>query len=217
MLDLRGMLGPVTQMPVLSAGLRLQVARENILLTAFMALAVLVLGKFLFDAIQRKNLPPGPTGLPIVGSLFGLGRLPYKTLREYSFKHGDLLYLRMGSIPYIVVNSVAMAKEVVTNHDLQFAYRPTKLFSKILLNHKDIILNSYGPSWRHLRLICTSQFFTKKRLSSYEAGRTQEIHTLIKCILQKSGSEASERVVNLPFLLRNTATNIISRMVFNKR
>jgi hypothetical protein len=209
MLDLR------SQMTVSVAGLRLHLARDSIFLVGFLTLALLVLGKFLFEAIQRKNLPPGPFAWPIVGNLFSLGRLPYKTFHEFALKHGELVYLRLGSIPCIVVNSAAMVKEVVTKHDLQFAHRPTRLFSKTLLNHKDIIANSYGPSWRHLRMICTSQFFTKKRLSSYEAGRTQEIHTLMTVILQKSRSE--DGLDNLPFQLRNTATNIISRMVFNKR
>lgn len=215
MLGLESFLEPISRMTVSIPGLQQLAENSNVFLTAFLTLALLVLGMFLFEAIQRKNLPPGPFAWPIVGNLFSLGRYPYKTLREFALKNGELLYLRMGSIPCIVVNSAAMAKEVVTKHDLQFAHRPTKLFSYILLNHKDIIANSYGPSWRHLRMICTSQFFTKKRLSSYEVGRTQEIHTLIKFILEKSRSE--DRVVNVPFQLKNTATNIISRMVFNKR
>ncbi|KAG0605005.1 hypothetical protein M758_9G025200 [Ceratodon purpureus] len=215
MLGLESFLEPISRMTVSIPGLQQLTENSNVFLTAFLTLALLVLGMFLFEAIQRKNLPPGPFAWPIVGNLFSLGRYPYKTLREFALKNGELLYLRMGSIPCIVVNSAAMAKEVVTKHDLQFAHRPTKLFSYILLNHKDIIANSYGPSWRHLRMICTSQFFTKKRLSSYEVGRTQEIHTLIKFILEKSRSE--DRVVNVPFQLKNTATNIISRMVFNKR
>lgn len=52
-------------------------------------------------------------------------------------------------------------------------------------------------------------------MASYESGRTQEIHTLIKFIREQAGS--TEMPIDLPFQLRNTATNIISRMVFNKR
>lgn len=165
----------------------------------------------------RRSLPPGPFAWPIVGNLFSLGTLPYKTLRSFALQHGDLTYLRMGSTPCIVVSSAAMAKEVVTHHDLQFANRPIKLFSNTLFNYKDIIANSYGPAWRHLRMICTSQFFTKKRLASYESGRAQEIHTLVKFIREQAAGSTAGMPIDLPFQLRNSATNIISRMVFNKR
>ncbi|KAG0591805.1 hypothetical protein M758_1G216800 [Ceratodon purpureus] len=198
-------------------GLIVQLTKENSLWTTFLAVTVLVLGKCLMDAFQRKRLPPGPRAWPIFGNMFNLGPLPwsYTFLRELARKHGGLMYLRMGSIPCIVISSSSMAKEVVINHDQQFAFRPVRLFSNTLCKCKDIT-TSYGPNWRHLRLICTSQFFTKKRISMYEAGRTEEVHTLIKQILRKSGSR-EDSVVDLPFQLKYTTTNIISRMVFNKR
>jgi hypothetical protein len=199
-------------------GLIFQMTKDNILWTAVFVVAVVVLGKCLDQAFQRRRLPPGPRAWPIFGNMFNLGPLPwsYTILRELALKHGELMYLRMGSIPCIVISSSAMAKEVVVNHDLQFAYRPARLFSTTLCKNKDIAATSYGPSWRHLRMICTSQFFTKKRMSMYEAGRAEEIHSLIKLILRKSTSSESS-MVDLPFQLRNTTTNIISRMVFNKR
>ena len=197
-----------------------QVVKDNILWGGTLAVAVLLLGNFLLGARQRERqqLPPGPWAWPVVGNLFNLGPWSYRLLREMALKHGDLMYLRMGSIPYIVISSSAMAKEVVTKHDLEFAYRPTRLFSSILCKSKDIAATSYSPIWRHLRMICTSQFFTKKRMSMYAAGRAEEIHMLIKLILRKSTSSCDQgSVVDLSFQLRNTTTNIISRMLFNKR
>lgn len=219
MFEVGSKLGSLRQVTLSLDGLWMLVDKDKMLATAFLvgflAWAAMILGKFILEGIQRRNLPPGPWAWPIVGSLFSLGPLPYKTLRVLAKKHGELMYLRLGSIQSVVVSSASMAKEVVTNHDLQFAYRPTKLFGKLLFNSKDIVHASNGPAWRHLRMICTSQFFTKKRLASYEATRTFEIHTLMKDILRKSSSE--DCVVNLPFQLRNTSTNFISQMVFNKR
>lgn len=206
-MDVESFLGPLTI--VSSSDLQRQL--HGMFLTVIATLALLSMGNILFSR-RRANLPPGPVSWPIVGNLFSLGRFPYKTLR--AFGH-DLLYLRLGSIPCIVVNSAAMAKELITKHDLQFADRPKRLFSYILLSQRDIIASSHGPLWRHLRMICTSQFFTKKRIQSYEGGRTEEIHGLIKFILEKSRSQ--DPVINVRFQLRNTSTNIISRMVFNKR
>lgn len=195
-----------------------EVPVERVLWLVSFVVAVTVILQPLLSRKLGKSVPPGPWGWPIIGNLTSLGPLPHLSLRKLAQKHGDLMFLRLGSVPCIVISSSAAAKDFVMNHDVEFAHRPDKLFYSILLKDKDIVSSPYGPPHRHLRSICSTQLFTKKRLASYQAGRAEEMATLMKFILRKSTeSTENDRVINLRFQLLNTATNMLTRMVLNKR
>ena len=196
-----------------------EVPVERVLwLVSFVVAVTVILQSLLLSRKLGKSVPPGPWGWPIIGNLTSLGPLPHLSLRKLAQKHGDLMFLRLGSVPCIVISSSAAAKDFLINHDLEFAHRPDKLFYSILLKDKDLVSSPYGPPHRHLRSICSTQLFTKKRLASYQAGRAEEMATLMKFILRKSTESTEEdRVINLRFQLLNTATNMLTRMVLNKR
>ncbi|KAH0662442.1 hypothetical protein KY284_027373 [Solanum tuberosum] len=72
---------------------------------------------------KSKKLPPGPTGLPIIGSLLKLGTKPNQSLAELAKKHGPLMTLQLGSLTTIVVSSAEVAKEILHKHDETFSAR----------------------------------------------------------------------------------------------
>ncbi|PQQ08765.1 cytochrome P450 CYP736A12-like [Prunus yedoensis var. nudiflora] len=74
---------------------------------------------------KKKRLPPGPRGFPIFGSLHLLsGEFPNKDLHRLARKYGDIMYMRLGLMPTIVVSSPQAAKLFLKTHDLVFASRP---------------------------------------------------------------------------------------------
>ncbi|KAJ1398619.1 Cytochrome P450 [Sesbania bispinosa] len=73
---------------------------------------------------NAKRLPPGPKGLPILGSLYKLGANPHRDLHKLSQKFGPIMYLRLGFVPTIVVSSPQAAELFLKTHDLVFASRP---------------------------------------------------------------------------------------------
>ena len=71
-----------------------------------------------------RKLPPGPWGLPIIGSLYMLGSLPHRNLSRLAKKYGPIMFMRLACVPTIVVSSPEAAKLVMKTHDVVFASRP---------------------------------------------------------------------------------------------
>ena len=73
---------------------------------------------------SNKKLPPGPRGFPIFGSLNLLGKFPHKDLHQLARKYGDIMHIRLGLVPVIVVFSPRTAELFLKTHDLVQAASP---------------------------------------------------------------------------------------------
>ena len=80
-------------------------------------IATAVVGVFvfcLFFVWYRKpnNFPPGPRGFPLVGVAPFLGKFPEKTLAKYGEKYGNVISIRLGPKPCVVLNDLEAVTEV---------------------------------------------------------------------------------------------------------
>ncbi|KAM7491309.1 hypothetical protein LguiA_034230 [Lonicera macranthoides] len=66
---------------------------------------------------RGRKLPPGPTGLPIVGNLFDVGPKPHESLAKLAKKHGPLMTICLGTVTSIVASSAEMAKGLLQKND----------------------------------------------------------------------------------------------------
>ncbi|KAG2556390.1 hypothetical protein PVAP13_8NG081600 [Panicum virgatum] len=145
----------------------LLVLSVSVLVVVFSKLKSLVVAK------PRHNLPPGPWTLPVIGSLHHLVTSPniYRAVRMLAQKHGDLMTLRLGMAPAMVVSSPAGAQEVMKTHDVTFADPyVTTTTSTLTFDGNDIAFSPYGERWRQLRRICVLELFSPAR----EAARLAE-------------------------------------------
>ncbi|WRX16789.1 Cytochrome P450 - like 10 [Theobroma cacao] len=175
---------------------------------------VFLLFKPLFHRSKTLNLPPGPTGLPIIGSIHRLGAHPNQSLSELAEIHGPIMSLRLGSVTVVVLSSPEMAKKILQTHAQSFSDRPIPDAIASMPNLEASLV--WGPSddnrWRKLRGMCSTQLFSAQKLNSLQHLRYQKVEQLIEHIRKHclSGSQ-----VNIGQVVFATTLNLIFSTMFS--
>ncbi|KAF5182040.1 Cytochrome p450 [Thalictrum thalictroides] len=177
-----------------------------------LAIALLVIKYRVWNS--SKNRPPGPPGWPIIGNLLDLGAAPHQSLAGLSRKYGPVLWLRLGLANMMVVSSAEAAMDLFKNHDLAFADRKIQETMKVHNIHQASMgFAPYGPYWRMLRRISTTELFTSNRINGTEDLRAKCIEKMTKWMWeenQEKGSVGVARFVALGIF------NIIGNVTLTK-
>jgi cytochrome P450 len=165
-------------------------------------------------ADSRRNLPPGPRPLPLVGSLFSLGALPHRSLARLAERHGPLMALRLGTVTTIVASSADAARDVLQRHDAAFSGRSlldgTHAFAHY--THSMVWLPTSSPRWRALRKVCSAELFAPHRLDTRQSLRRDKVRALASHVARLARAGAPVAVGRLAFV---TALNLLSSTIFS--
>ncbi|KAD3067380.1 hypothetical protein E3N88_35260 [Mikania micrantha] len=166
---------------------------------------------------KRRNLPPSPPSLPLIGHFHLLTKWPvHRVLHHLASKYGPVMSLRFGSKPVVVITSPSAAEECFTRNDIVLANRPVLSSGKYLdYDHKGLGSVPYGRLWRDIRRVMTLEVFSTTRLKTYVGVRQDEVRSLIKELYQDSFQdftrvELKSRIQGLPF-------NIILKIIAGKQ
>ncbi|KAK9050810.1 hypothetical protein SSX86_030218 [Deinandra increscens subsp. villosa] len=167
---------------------------------AFMIIASLLLSYMLIRVIfslfgvgKQKNLPPGPTRLPIIGNLHLLGDQPHRSLAKLAEIHGPIMSLKLGQITTLVISSSTAAKENHARYSV--AWLPV------------------CTDWRTLRRISNSNIFSNNSLESNQHLRNQKVEELIAYCRQASLLNNHVDIGRAAF---RTSLNLLSNTIFSK-
>ncbi|CAI9778858.1 unnamed protein product [Fraxinus pennsylvanica] len=142
----------------------------------------------------QKNLPPGPPGWPLFGHTFKLGTTAHKTIAGFKQKYGPIVWLKLGSVNTMVIQSADVAAEFFKNHDLSFIDRTLVDTMKALNFHKgSMALAPYGIYWRLMRRICTVELFVNKRINETVVVRQKCVDNMLLWIEKKANTEEGRR------------------------
>ncbi|XP_062113763.1 cytochrome P450 71AU50-like [Humulus lupulus] len=174
-----------------------------------------VLRKKTKEKKKKKNLPPGPKGYPLFGSLNLLGQHPHRDLQKLSQKYGPIMHIKLGIIPTIVVSSPKAAELFLKTHDLVFASRPPQeAFKHISWEQRNLVFAPYGSYWRDMRKMCTLELLSTLKINSFRDMRRKEIGLLIEFVK----NAASDRTaVDLSAKITTTNANMSCEMVLGKK
>jgi cytochrome P450 len=88
----------------------------------------------------------------------------------------DLMFLRLGVMPVIVVSSPSAAEAVLRAHDHVFASRPHSLVAEIVLyGPSDVGFAPHGDYWRQARKLVTTHMLSVKKVQSLRLAREEVI------------------------------------------
>lgn len=160
---------------------------------------------------HKTKLPPGPKGLPIIGSLLAVGDRPHDSLTKLAKVYGPIMTVRMGPISTIVVSSTEMAREIILRNDQAFLGRPVP---DAVTAQADYELSmpwlSGDAQWKKLRKLCTSQIFTTQGLDSLQWLRHQMMDNMVQRIKEAKGTP-----VSIGKLVFATTFSLISNTMFS--
>uniref|UniRef100_M1AYX8 Cytochrome P450 n=1 Tax=Solanum tuberosum TaxID=4113 RepID=M1AYX8_SOLTU len=131
--------------------------------TIIVAIAIYIFHKLL----NKKKLPPGPWGLPILGHLHLIGKNPHQDFYKLAKKYGPFMHLQLGLVPTIVVSSPKTIEKVLKTYDHVFASRPHHEASQhVCYGQRNLIFSKYGSYWRNMRKLTTMNLGITSRLKA---------------------------------------------------
>lgn len=169
-----------------------------ILLVLFLIVVYLATSRSRAEKLCSK-LPAPPFKLPVIGHLHLVGSLPHVSLRDLAKKHGpDVMLIRLGVIPTLVVSSPRAAKAVLRTYDHLFASRPHSPVGHILFNGStNVAFAPYGDYWRQTRKIVTTHLLTARKVRSNCAARETEVRLVLARLRDATAASAAVDVSEL--------------------
>ncbi|XP_069799532.1 cytochrome P450 2G1-like isoform X2 [Dendropsophus ebraccatus] len=162
---------------------------------------------------RRRNLPPGPTPLPFIGTLLHItsGELVNSLLKLWD-KYGSVYTLYFGSRPVVVLCGYDAVKEALIDRGEEFGARGSVPVLEKFTQGYGISLSN-GERWKLTRT------FTVKTLKSFGFGKKSiewKIQTEAQCIVdefRKSNSQPFDPHKNL----MDAFSNVLCSVIFGDR
>ncbi|XP_032767243.1 cytochrome P450 1A2 [Rattus rattus] len=126
----------------------ISLAPELLLATAIFGLVFWVLRATRTQVPKGLKSPPGPWGLPFIGHMLTLGKNPHLSLTKLSQQYGDVLQIRIGSTPVVVLSGLNTIKQALVKQGDDFKGRPDLYSFTLITNGKSMTFNpDSGPVW----------------------------------------------------------------------
>ncbi|KAF6998467.1 hypothetical protein CFC21_014585 [Triticum aestivum] len=162
---------------------------------------------------SKKNRPPGPWTLPVIGNLHQILRaLPHRALTDLGRRHGPVMLLKLGEIPTVVVSSAEVVAQVFKANDIALSNHSTSRLQDIVgFGGKGIHFALYGDHWRQMRKVCITELLTSKQVKRMEGVRAEEVGNLLRSI---NIAIAAGATINISDKVVALSNHVVTRAVF---
>ncbi|XP_041796035.1 cytochrome P450 2F3-like [Chelmon rostratus] len=179
----------------------------------FAGLLVVLLGLFDLKSRRQLRLPPGPSGLPIIGNLLQMDKkAPFKTLLKLSKSYGPVLTVYLGRQRVVVLVGYDAVKEALVDQADDFSGRgPVPFLIRATKGYGLAVSN--GERWKQLRrfTLTTLRDFGMGR-KGMEAWILEESKHLVDRI-----SHTNATPFDPTYFLSCSVSNVICCLVFGQR
>uniref|UniRef100_A0A2K6PHN4 Cytochrome P450 1A n=1 Tax=Rhinopithecus roxellana TaxID=61622 RepID=A0A2K6PHN4_RHIRO len=129
-------------------------ATELLLASAIFCLVFWVLRGSRPRVLKGLKSPPEPWGWPLLGHVLTLGKNPHLALSKMSQLYGDMLQIRIGSTPVLVLSSLDTIRQALVRQGDNFKGRPDLYSFTFITDGQSMSFSpDSGPVWaarRHL-------------------------------------------------------------------
>ncbi|KAL8132288.1 hypothetical protein AgCh_007964 [Apium graveolens] len=170
---------------------------------------------------MARNIPPGPPAWPIFGNIFYLlGTMPHQKLYNLRPKYGPVIWLKLGSVNTMVIQSANAAADFFKNHDLPYANRVVPdAMTAWSFDQASLGFAPYGAYWRMLRKIFSTELLVQRRLNDSTVIREKFIDRLVDWIEEEAAASpglGGSGEVELPHLLFLMALNLVGNLILSR-
>ncbi|EPS69622.1 hypothetical protein M569_05145, partial [Genlisea aurea] len=146
---------------------------------------------------RRRNLPPGPPGLPVVGNFFQVarsGKQFFQYVRELIPVYGPIMTVRMGTRTMIIISGADLAHEALIEKGQVFASRPRETPTRTIFSCDKFTVNAavYGPVWRSLRRNMVQNMLSPASLREFRWAREAAMDRLVERLSAEAAANGGE-------------------------
>ncbi|KAI3501196.1 hypothetical protein L1887_29058 [Cichorium endivia] len=152
------------------------------------------------DLYSRRKLPPGPVGLPIIGSLLDIGPKPHESLAKLSKKHGPLMTIRLGSITSVVASTPDAAREILQRNDVACSGRIVPDAVTGMATHDAAVLwMSPNEEWRTIRKALNTYLIHQHKLDTLRDLRQNVVEGMLEFLQESARKKVCVDIGKLAF------------------
>lgn len=177
----------------------------------FAACVVFVLNVVIKTQLQRRKMPPGPPGIPLLGNALQLpSAFPWLKFTEWSKQYGPIYSLNLAGTPVVILNTFKTAADLMDRRSNIYSDRPRLIMaSEILTGGIFMIFTKYGDVWRKMRR-ASHEEFSIRGCEKFQGQQHEEAALSVLDILETPDEWQD-------CLKRSTASNILTAVYGRER
>ncbi|XP_010624914.1 cytochrome P450 1A1 isoform X1 [Fukomys damarensis] len=133
--------------------------------------------------------PPGPWGWPLIGHMLTLGKNPHLALTRLAKRYGDVLQIRIGSTPVVVLSGLDTIRQALVRQGDDFKGRPDLYSFTFISGGQSMTFNpDLGPVWAARRRLA------QDALKSFSVA--SDPTSVSSCYLEEHVRKEAEYLIN---------------------